>query len=914
MRRRVFVIGGEYSANPKHLVVERRRREFFAHPRPEPTREEVARCFFRFPNRGDEGRTRPADWERAFGISEPVGLTDLFASAAHRALTSLHELVGGDYRRTRDSITDLFVTSMPGLEASDALNIGLVPQALRALLGLSPRARAQFIVGTSDSGAWTFAQAVRTARNAEQPATVLVVAGQIIPSGYVSQYQIRTVLGEDDQSRGLDMLAVGDLLMDVFRRNLGLEREELERFLARVSARKHQTGTHYSAGIHSGKPYKRDARRTPYFDAGDIAVPCCGAAATIVTSDESLVEAIAAVRTPRFRTAPVTEVLGVGEGSSNQNLLQRKSPLLFGTAVRDAFADLADDASLPMSTFGSCAFGVVHDAFPSIELSFLLGIGLGWDRAQERMAEGWSNPVGGLLSFGHALGASGLVQVNKAHHLFCVDSRYLMEQAGKKRQGFREDGALAFTTSVGGPLSHIVGVLLRGGYQEVKPVRRSGNGERMPLSAQWRAKRYQMRLVLPSYLRGREGAWLVEGTTYVSIRSCLRALKPDDIGRLTFDGIEELVALERLHELRHRLRTVVSIVQQETERLASMFDVFRLLTDEVREIAAEYRGRGLLTPAAMALTDDKVADRLKECLRVPLAILCKPTADGAARELRFLPQGAVTVDALDEVELAMPDCTPVPAAPEQLPFWNVRAARPPAPAPEPHTAVPAAIVDALVARAGGAKTAAELELLRLWFAPDPPRAMLERALRGAGAKGVETPPRVRAVFYAGEIADPGILVDPGAAHELLGAAAREARAYLEAYESNVVQVGPMLLAVAFERPPFRALGVEPLLSAARFALEVARGAQEHGIALRGAACSGEGAVFDDASGRPAVASPAAQHAAELLAALRSRSGRRSAFALIGASPLLVQLLGQRLSGWEKALDGPEDATVWVAAS
>ena len=127
-------------------------------------------------------------------------------------------------------------------------------------------------------------------------------------------------------------------------------------------------------------------------------------------------------------------------------------------------------------------------------------------------------------------------------------------------------------------------------------------------------------------------------------------------------------------------------------------------------------------------------------------------------------------------------------------------------------------------------------------------------------------------------------------------------------------VGPMLLAVAFERQPFRALGVEPLLSVARFALEVARGAQEHGIALRGAACSGEGAVFDDANGRPAVASPAAQCAAELLAALRSRSQQRSAFALIGASPLLVQLLGQRLSGWEKALDGPEDATVWVAAS
>src|SRR5205085_9585820 len=161
--------------------------------------------------------------------------------------------------------------------------------------------------------------------------------------------------------------------------------------------------------------------------------------------------------------------------------------------------------SLPMSTFGSCAFGVVHDAFPSIELSFLLGIGLGWDRAQERMAEGWSNPVGGLLSFGHALGASGLVQVNKAHHLFCVDSRYLMEQAGKQRQGFRESGALAFTTSVGGPLSHIVASLLRGGFERIRPlaeraVLRATEPERTPAGDEWRARRHQLGIVTRAHL------------------------------------------------------------------------------------------------------------------------------------------------------------------------------------------------------------------------------------------------------------------------------------------------------------------------------------------------------------------------------------------------------------------------------
>src|SRR5712691_8090767 len=160
MRRRVFVIAGEYSANPRFLPPSRRGRAFLAEPHPELTREEVTRLFFRYPNRSEDGRTKPEDWKREFGLDSPIGLTDLFASAAHRALTSLYRAIGGDYRSTRDAITHLYVTSMPGLDPNERMNIGLVPQGLRALLGLPRRVVSQFVVGTSDSGAWAFAQAV----------------------------------------------------------------------------------------------------------------------------------------------------------------------------------------------------------------------------------------------------------------------------------------------------------------------------------------------------------------------------------------------------------------------------------------------------------------------------------------------------------------------------------------------------------------------------------------------------------------------------------------------------------------------------------------------------------------------------------------------------------------------------------
>ena len=921
MRRRVFVIAGEYSANPRFLPPSRRGRAFLAEPHPELTREEVTRLFFRYPNRSEDGRTKPEDWKREFGLDSPVGLTDLFASAAHRALTSLWQLTGGDYVRARDLITDLYVTSMPGLDPNERMNIGLVPQALRASLALSPRVVAQYVVGTSDSGAWAFAQAARAARTAEQPATIVVVAGQIIPSGYASQYQIRTVLGEDDQRRGLDMLAVGDLLMDAFKRNLGLSKEDVSDFLTRVAARKFQAGAQYPAGIQAGKPFRRELPRTPYFHASDIAAPCCGAAATIITSDEELAQAVANARPKRYRVAPVTEVLGVGEGSSNENFLHRQSPIVFGTAIREALAATADDARVPLSAFASCGFGVAHDAFPSIELSFLLAMGLSWERSAERMKEGWSNPFGGLLSFGHALGASGLVQVNKAHHLFSGDERYLQDGPGPKRQGFRESGAIAYTTSVGGPLSHIVGSLLRGGFERLRPLAerallRVGQPERTSAVDEWRARRHQLGLVARAHLsrlRGPGEPWLVEGTTYVSIRSALRALRPDEVSRLTFDGLEELVLPERLEEVRGQLRHVVLVVLGEAERVASMFDVFRLLTDEVRELAAGWREMGWVAKKAAALPDDKLAERVKDTLRVPFAVLGGTSDDPATRrQVLFLPASGIDYRTFDGIDLVwrLPDGTfqAAPPDPMLLPFWNARAARPERETPPQRPGFPSEMVDRILQQKEP-ESAAQLQLLRVWFAADPPRPALEQALRRAGSAMAAPPPPVRAVVYLGEIADRGELEDPGAAHELVGRAARDARAFLEAYETSVAQFGDRVAFGAFERPPFRTRPDEGLVGAARFAREVARASLEHGVVVRAVVCAGDGAVYDDASGRPGLASAANVRAAELLATIRQGPAVPT-IAVDGGKGLLLERLQQRLAGWELDPDGPAGCAVW----
>jgi len=121
----------------------------------------------------------------------------------------------------------------------------------------------------------------------------------------------------------------------------------------------------------------------------------------------------------------------------------------------------------------------------------------------------------------------------------------------------------------------------------------------------------------------------------------------------------------------------------------------------------------------------------------------------------------------------------------------------------------------------------------------------------------------------------------------------------------------VLSVVAFERLPART-GVEAaLFSAARFAQEIARSSLDQGVVVRAAVCAGEGVLFEDVNGRSAVASPASRRAADLLEAAREIAPDRAAFALEGASELVVTLLGQRLTGWERAPEGPDGTAVWL---
>ncbi|MFT7621987.1 MAG: hypothetical protein ACI9WU_001152 [Myxococcota bacterium] len=666
MANRVFVIAAEYSAHPRHLRTEEGALRDYEDYTPESTEQ----VFFKHP------RTREG-WS-ALGRTEPVDLGDLLASAGHRALCALHDsLASPDYSATLKSVTDLWATTMPGIATQQTISPALIPQMLRAQLRLPFDSRCQFVVGTSDSGAWAFANAVRAARQTR--ATVLLTAGQIIPSGYSAVQRIRTVLGKPDQAAGLDMLAIGDLLLDNVRRTQSrMSRAEIIASLDEIRRRKYAAARGYPSAMMSAAAPDRGGLITPFYRVPDIAPACCGAAAVVLTSDEGLVARIKQNAGSRFGRPPIVEVVGVGEGTSNPTLLHRRSPLTFGQPVIQSLTSAAEDAQLDMDIFERCSFAVLHDAFPSIELMFLLSMGLDVNQSLQRMKEAWPNPYGGLCVFGHALGASGLVQICKAHHIFSKDSRYVAADSGVSA----EPGQLAFTTSVGGPLSHIVVSLFKGGTEEMDARKTlTLRMERPKLVAAQQERRRAIREAAAEYRQAlSDGTPLnyVEGVTRVDLRSVLPVIERSELDAVSFAGLKDILLPDHLAAGRESLLERLSLLGRDIARgrANSGTDYDEAISD----LAARWKSQDALQPGLLtsdeAQTLRALTRAIKATLTVPVAMLAiRPRGARkkapAARQVSVLDDFERFAEA-DFVTRGPKGTAPAEAEPVVLPWWHIR--------------------------------------------------------------------------------------------------------------------------------------------------------------------------------------------------------------------------------------------------
>jgi len=420
-------------------------------------------------------------FEKARSVANPgKALEELMCRAGERALDMLHL---GDEGRLR--IDQLLLTTMPDVGGTAMAHAIHLPNVLKRRLQLAETCQARFEVGSSDAGASLFASAVHLLKGLDEPGTALVVAGQIMPGGRDAIQTVAQVLDTPERAQGVTMIAVGDLLLDLeawqwrqaegrrlFLSGLSVDEATAdaavpppEAFAAEVEAvvrHKLALAEEYPAAQrrgHGGPGPERGARISRWMTDWHVALASNGACAVVLTTDETLVRRWLSATGQRR----IVRVLGVGEGDADPRLAMRAEPVAFFKSVRQALVSLRRATDTNHEFLRASAFAVLHDAFPSIEHAFLLGLGFSPSEALRRSQTYWPNPYGGLTAFGHALAASGLVQIAKAFHVFTCAPAYIRGRPGPLHPDtVNTDEALhCLTTSVGGPLSHIVATLLQ---------------------------------------------------------------------------------------------------------------------------------------------------------------------------------------------------------------------------------------------------------------------------------------------------------------------------------------------------------------------------------------------------------------------------------------------------------------------
>ncbi len=403
---------------------------------------------------------------RARGAGGPPPLEHLMRLACERCLDAL----GG--RDAAPSVTHLLGITFPGRDAaflSEVLNRFL---DLKKKLGLADRCQTRFELGSSDAGAVLFSSALQQLRGADGPATALVVAGQSFPPNANVIDTVARVVEADERAQGLNMVAVGDLLADaLYHRQREVHRRGDEaafrRWLdawmdAKLALADEYRATQRNAADTAAQPPRWNRPYSRWMGYQHMAWASVGACAVVLTTDRALVERWIERERAQGRRPRLVRVLGVGEGDARGALTRRAEPFVYFKAMRQALSELRRATGTNLDFLRASAFAVLHDAFPSIELAFLLSLGFSPLDAMQRSLTWWPNPYGGLLAFGHALAASGLVQIARAFHAFTRPETYLSgTPALHPDLTATREVSHCLTTSVGGPMTHVVATLLQ---------------------------------------------------------------------------------------------------------------------------------------------------------------------------------------------------------------------------------------------------------------------------------------------------------------------------------------------------------------------------------------------------------------------------------------------------------------------
>ncbi len=570
--------------------------------------------------------------DRTVGAFAVRPLQDQCVEAASEALSAVPAL--------RHQVEAVYFGSMGILQSRPRMRLhpNHIPNHLRTELGLehlrSDRRDGTALHapwGTSESGAFALLRAVRDLQ-AGRHETVLVVAGEQMFSvtegldpeaAEVQRRQdradnaswIRSVVDPlEADGYGMTMLSVGDLLLDHAAWLSGYPEATWRALIETVTLAKYEYAAMYPRAMQPAKELERPdtwitAERyrgtpltTPWYRLHDVGAPSNGATAVVLTTNRGLAEASA------IGGARLIRLLGMGEGHTRVALAGRTGPLHRHSAIRRALRSLCHDAEvLPaLLTDERSTRGILHDAFPAIELAFLTELAATLDprlppeagRAWilERFLSGIGNPLGGLCASGHALGNSGLFQIAKAFHAMTRARDYLVPHPRGTYCVEDFDRPFFVTTSVGSALTNVLATLVVRESDEATALlsdARAGYAAQVDAidDGPLRAPRHT-----PRYL---EGVTLDAGCGVVAART--RTLGPERrwvLGIRTGEG--------------NRLARWAGDVPPEHGDLVALASVEGPMRKPVLD-ATGVVGRGVLsraeaTPAALAALESAIAD------------------------------------------------------------------------------------------------------------------------------------------------------------------------------------------------------------------------------------------------------------------------------------------------------------------
>jgi hypothetical protein len=851
-------------------------------------------------------------FEKARSAPNPgKALEDLMSRAGERALNMLHL---GDEGRLR--IDQLLLTTMPDVGGSAMAHAIHLPNVIKRRLQLAETCQARFEVGSSDAGASLFASAVHLLKGLDEPGTALVVAGQIMPGGRDAIQTVSQVLDTPERALGVTMIAVGDLLLDLeawqwrqaegrrlFLSGLSVDEPTAdtpvpppEAFAAEVEAmvrHKLALAAEYPAAQRRGDDGpgpERGARISRWMTDWHVALASNGACAVVLTTDESLVRRWLRATGQRR----VVRVLGVGEGDADPRLAMRAEPFAFFKSLRQALVSLRRATDTNHEFLRASAFAVLHDAFPSIEHAFLLGLGFTPPEAMRRSQSYWPNPYGGLTAFGHALAASGLVQIAKAFHVFTHTPAYIRGAPGPLHPDtVHTDEALhCLTTSVGGPLSHIVATLLQSCpvgesppasplVEPFRPRRRHRLNAALlrdfEAKTRWLsrlAERYREALAIhgPAHVPPGMDVALVEARTHFDLRLMTLPLPAAFLA----DHARPPAAAAAL--------SAPSVeAAREAVRAALLADPDRPEDPAARDAAERRLFADLRVPVAV-VTGPPPPDAEPGVVR-GFGLVADAAAEAGVGDLVVVRPGLVGGYPVVEGVLA-PDRLPglVPPwyrglgppdlerdAPMLDPAWPVRhldagdhLRETPVSALLDHLvtgpldadvmgalqALGALIVERLLSRPDAAPSNGAVRLLHeLVLQSEPSRARLATAVRALiGASDAEPAPTPEPLAYLElDLVDAGVQSDAGLVTRMsaVSEALRRADGWLAGAQVTHGRVGDAF-GVTIRQPHGAAAAWRAVM---RFAAEVHHTCRAAGIAVRSAVCVGEGVAFPEVFGR-----------------------------------------------------------------